>query len=120
MDTPLFYLRGCEIEQDPFAIDARIFTFRFEHAKVTIRVVFWDIQSGADVTFTNMTTLPEAETRKGYGSHALGLLIAFAKASGMNSFIATQVLPNIEDFWIKQGFEKLHNQTNDFKYNLLN
>lgn len=97
-----------------------IFRFKFGlmemGAIVTIRVVFGDVQSGAEVVITNMTTLPDAVCGQGYGTQALQMLLEAIKKKGLKNIQAVQVQRDSERFWTKNGFVALKNATNDFQY----
>lgn len=110
--------KGLSIVPDPHRGSEEAFTATTERlgpAAVTIRFALNDRQSGADITITNMTTLPYTECRKGYGSAALRLLLDWAAENGHKHIIATQVQRSAERFWMKNGFEPLENRTNDFE-----
>ena len=85
-------------------------------AIVTIRVVFDDVQSGAEVVITNMTTLPDEVCGQGYGTQALQMLLEAIKKKGLKNIQAVQVQRDSERFWIKNNFVALGNATKDFKY----
>lgn len=109
-------ISGCKVERDTLEDNAYILTFRFGGATTTIRIVLDDRQSGADMVITNMTTLPEADQRRGFGTQALKILLQFASESGIKYILAVQVQRESEPFWKKNGFVKLRNRTNDFQY----
>ena len=88
---------------------------RLGKATTTLRVGLADEQSGADIVITNMTTLPDTEKNKGYGTSAVRCLIACAMKVGVKNIQAVQVQLPSERFWIRNGFEKLGNITNDFR-----
>ena len=106
----------CEMRADPHERNASIFTFPFEGGKTTIRIAVNDEQSGADLIITNMTTLPDSMKRKGYGSKALTELLKWVILNGLQDIQAVQVQRESEAFWIKNGFRKIGNITNDFQY----
>ncbi len=95
------------------------FHFKQEGVMTTLRILF-DDQTGSDVVITNMTTLPEVKTGKGYGSKAVQSVIAWAQDNNLNEIRATQVESSNEKFWIKNGFTKItgENKTNDFIYKI--
>lgn len=95
--------------------NARVLTFEYGEAVTTIRIVFNDEDSGAELALTHMTTFPESERGHGYGSRALQSLLAWAKGHNMKNIRAVQVQDPSEDFWVKNGFRKLGNETNDFQ-----
>lgn len=104
------------VEADPMREkDAYILKFSSAEAVTTVRIVFNDY-SGADLIITNMTTLPESQTGKGLGSGAIQKILAWATTSKMRDIRAVQVQNQSENFWIKNGFEKIGNPnpTNDF------
>lgn len=90
-------------------------TFVFDRAVTTIRVVFDDFQTGADMVITNMTTLPDTETGKGWGRRALADLLIWADRCDLRDIRAVQVQPLAEAFWEKSGFVAEKNSTNDFR-----
>ena len=104
----------CEIRKDKYERNAHYLTFRSRPAVVTIRVVFDDPQSGADMVITNMTTMPGHKRGKGHGTKALTALLAWARDEGLMHIEAVQVQRPAESFWTKNGFLKKHNVTNDF------
>lgn len=107
----------CDVSDDIMRqATARILTFTRGRARVTIRILFEDEQSGADILFTNMTTLPDEERNLGNGSICLSSVINCAKRFGFENIQATQVQAQSEEFWRASGFSKLNNVTNDFRY----
>ncbi len=110
---------GAIISADSYTQDAYIIQFNFEegNSKTTLRILFND-KTGSDVVITNMTSLPE--TRKGFGSNAIKILLEWARANNLNEVRATQVQSEIEEFWTKNGFtkDKEPNSCNDFVYRL--
>lgn len=110
---------GAIISADSYTRDAYIIQFNFEegNSKTTLRILFND-RTGSDVVITNMTSLPE--TRKGFGSNAIKILLEWARANNLNEVRATQVQSEIEEFWTKNGFtkDKEPNSCNDFIYRL--
>ena len=83
---------------------------------ITIRILFND-PSGSDVVITNMTTLPEEQKGKGYGSMAIQNLLKWARENNFKEIRATQIQEQNEHFWAKNGFVKENGQytnTNDF------
>lgn len=109
--------RICDVSGDVLRVaNANIFSFIRGRARVTIRVLFDDEQSGADLVITNMTTLPDAEKNLGNGSAALQELLRLAQLSGFQNVIATQVQTPSEGFWEQNKFVKINNKTNDFQF----
>jgi hypothetical protein len=106
----------CSVRPDSFEARAFILTFSFGDATTTIRIVFDDEQSKADMVITNMTTLPDTKKNKGYGSNALKQLLLTVLSKGVNTVQAVQVQVTSERFWIRNNFQKLGNVTNDFVY----
>jgi predicted GNAT family N-acyltransferase len=101
---------------DRFNRDAQIVQFNFEqNTVVTIRLLFHD-QTNSDVVITNMTTLPEEQKGKGFGSRAIKEILRWAQDNKLTEVRATQVESANEKFWIKNGFVKdsKHNNSNDF------
>ncbi len=87
-----------------------------ENYLITIRILFND-PSGSDVVITNMTTLPEEQKGKGYGSKAIQGLLKWAQENNFKEIRATQIQEQNEHFWAKNGFVKENGQytnTNDF------
>jgi hypothetical protein len=114
--TDLSGLSGfCGVSQDR-EIGSWILKFPAGNAETTIRVIFEDRQSGADMVIAAMTTLPDAEKGKRFGSKALGILLAWAVGMGFKDIQAVQVQRPSERFWARHGFTPLRNRTNDFKY----
>lgn len=104
----------CVAQPDPIVEYSNILTFRFNHVLVTFRIIFTDEDSGADLAITNMTVLPAHKRGSGCGSHALQLLLAWAKSNKLLHVQAVHVRDKSEGFWIQNGFQKLTNETNDF------
>lgn len=94
----------------PYAVQ-----FNQDNATTTIRIVLRDHNAPtSDLVITNMTTLPDAEKGKGYGSQAIEALLRWAKDNGMKEIRATQVSdPQSSNFWQKNGFTKTGNQFGD-------
>ena len=63
-----------------------------------------------------MTTLPEKETGKGYGSVALNVLLQWAFDNNLYDIRAVQVQGESEGFWAKNKFTRVGSITNDFLY----
>ncbi|MBP6881805.1 MAG: hypothetical protein KBC35_04230 [Candidatus Pacebacteria bacterium] len=112
------HLEGCYARPDPISEYGNIITFYLNGATVTFRIVFNDEDSGADMAITNMTTQPAERRSKGYGSHALQLLLAWARSHELWHIQAVQVQDESENFWIQNGFQKIGNETNDFVLHL--
>ncbi len=115
---PSFENLDAVVEADPMREkDAHILKFPRAEAITTVRIVFNDY-SGADLIITNMTTLPESQTGKGLGSAAIQKIVAWATTKGMRDIRAVQVQSQSENFWVKNGFEKMENPnpTNDFVF----
>jgi GNAT superfamily N-acetyltransferase len=115
--TPL-----CLATTDNRELGALILAFPAEDVVTTIRVVFGDEQSEADMVITNMTTLKSGEregaVNRGFGSRALKTLLAWAHEQGLCHIVATQVRAQAESFWERHGFLSLGNICNDFRYRL--
>lgn len=123
MDMLLQLEEHCSIRADRWVDEAYRLTFSLGQVVTTIRVIFKGTSSVADMTITNMTTLPEDHIREGHGSNALQTLLICASESGLVDIRAVQVQKGKgeeksenELFWIKNGFISLGNQTNDFQY----
>jgi len=107
----------CHVKRDRFAKDVYILTFEYEGGvRTTIRVGFNDKQSGAEMVITNMTTLPLSARGAGHGSVALESLMSWARSANIQKIQAVQVHGSREIFWIRNGFIKIGNATNDFQY----
>lgn len=106
-----------EVKKDELE-GAYIVTFQFEEVESTIRFILNDSETKADITITNMTTLPDEEQGKGWGSIALRNIIRSAKANNLNNIQAVQVQDQSEAFWLKNGFVKMAepNPTGVFVY----
>lgn len=100
-------MRSCE--------KAYILEFLLGPATVTVRILLKN-HSGAQLVITNMTTLPEEKMHRGFGTHALQILLHWAIDHGMRDIHAVQVTPGNEEFWKRNGFVPLNNVTNDFAY----
>lgn len=109
---------GVHIEKELDGMDAYVATFDFESAVTTIRFILNDRQTGADVVITHMTTLPDNEQGKGWGSKAVKTILRWTKANGLTNIQADQVQEENESFWNKNGFVKSPepNPTNVFVY----
>ena len=106
----------CSITVDRHERGAYVLSFSFGEAVTTVRVVFMDVQSGADMAITHMTTLPAKKRQNGFGSHALRSLLDWARRYGIRDIQAVQVQTPSEKFWERNGFVKIGNITNDFRY----
>lgn len=106
----------CGVERDRFGQEAYILRFSKEACSTTVRIALNDEQSGADLIIINMTTLPESEQHKGYGGTAVQSIVEWAIENSLKNIQAVQVQSDSEQFWISNGFESMHNETNDFKY----
>jgi len=109
---------GATVEADPMPVaGAYIVEFRQEGAVITIRIALRD-SGGADLTITNMTTLPENKKRQGLGSWALGQLLDWAHENHLYNVRAVQIQSYNEKFWQRNGFSKdpNPNPSNDFIY----
>ncbi len=109
---------GAKIERDKiFGGEAYIIQFASSDAKTTIRVLFNDY-TGDDLVITNMTTWPQDERGKGFGTKAIQYVLQWAQENGLNNIRATQVLEGSENFWMINGFDKMEgdNISNDFIY----
>lgn len=96
--------------------DAYVATFESNGVKITIRFKLFDEQSGADLVITSTTVLPRTEVRKGHGRRVVSLFVETAHENGFKNIQAVQVGRESEGFWLKMGFVKLNNPTNDFLY----
>lgn len=93
-----------------------------QDAVTTLRFLLKDHQTDSDVVITNLTTLPEQKRGNGLGSQAVQRLLQWAADNYLNEVRATQVGPENESFWRKNGFEKCPapNPCNDFVHRLRN
>lgn len=109
---------GVDIEKELDGMDAYVATFDFESVVTTIRFILNDRQTGADVVITHMTTLPDNEQGKGWGSKAVKTILRWAKANKLSNIQADQVQIESESFWTANGFVKSPepNPTNVFVY----
>lgn len=71
---------------------------------VTIRVEI--TEADQTLTITNMTTRPPGSCGKGFGSHALSLLLKWATQNNFTKVIAAQVQEESGQFWKSNGFQK--------------
>lgn len=110
---------GASIEADRIMVEgAYIVKFSFkEGATTTLRISLSD-SSGADLVITNMTTLPDSQKHRGFGSNAVQQLLQWAKSNNLKNVRAVQVQDSSEKFWIRNGFirDKEPNECNDFVY----
>lgn len=113
---------GAKVTGDPFVRDAYIARFASEDsATTTVRLALHDAQSGADVTITNMTTLPEGARSRGNGTTAIKSIIEWAEKNDLKKIYATQVSgEKSADFWTGNGFEYDDgpNSFNDYVYHV--
>ncbi len=109
---------GATIKKEPNEKGAYVATFSFETAITTIRFILNDEQTGAELVITNMTTLPNEEQGKGWGSYAVKNILRWAKANKLTKILVDQVQSDSEVFWNKNGFIKASepNPTNLFVY----
>ena len=113
MDKKDITIRGCSFKNDQGGL---ICSFTFGGAKyvtTTIRIVL-DHKQIDSMIITNITTLPFHKTMHGYGSRALQSLLSRAVKNDIKKIVAVQVQKYCEEFWIKNGFKKVGNETNDF------
>ncbi len=73
---------------------------------VTICLLLKDWETTSDVVITNMTTLPPDMTDKEFGSRAIRFILDWALRHDMKEIRATQVIDEVDPFWIKNGFTK--------------
>jgi GNAT superfamily N-acetyltransferase len=109
---------GAVVSPDRHNRNAQIVSFNFEqNTVVTIRLLFHD-KTGSGVVITNMTALPEGQKGKGFGSRAVQSILEWARNNNLNEVRATQVEPENEKFWVKNGFikDEKPNPSNDFVY----
>ena len=87
------------------AFEYELHIFPIKGVCVTITILLGDWQTNSDVVITNMTTLPESECRKGFGTHVIQALIGWAKKHSFNEIRATQI-NNIDSqrFWQRNNF----------------
>lgn len=100
--------------------------FRDEEALVSLRIRFFDEESGADVAITNMNTLAlgkeksaESVQKKGRGGVAVKKFLSWTHQKGYAHVIASQVDENARGFWTKMGFvydERQNNGSDDWLY----
>ncbi len=112
-------IEGAEVALDPFIKFKYRVQFREGESIVSIFLTPHDDQSGADLAITNMTTLPDQEKGRGYGSVVLQRILEWAKQEGYKKIIATQVQGAAKTFWEKNGFvweDHPGNDTNDYIY----
>lgn len=93
------------------------FSFDEGKATTTVRILFHDA-TGSDIVITNMTTMPEEQKGKGFGSEAIRNILNWAHDNNLKEIRASQVQSHNESFWIKNGFvkDKGPNQSSDFIY----
>jgi RimJ/RimL family protein N-acetyltransferase len=90
-------------------------------ARTTIRFLRMDHQAPqSDIVITNMTTLPDSECRKGYGSNALETLIEWARSCSFREMLGAQIRKGntaSERLLKKHGFEQCPppNPCNDYR-----
>lgn len=107
----------CEVSRPPHTPrNYAALAFRSEGVVVIITVALDDEQSGAEVAIAYMTTLPFSFAGMGFGSRALKQFLAWAAHEGIKNIQAVQVQHQSESFWLKNGFVKIGNLTNDFSY----
>lgn len=108
---------GATIDNDSINIKgAYIIRFPFEGGFTFMRILL-DDPSG-DLVISHMNTQPSNERKKGYGANALNQVLSWAKENTLTHIRAVQVQKDSENFWLKNGFEKVEdpNPTNDFVY----
>ena len=104
-------------EDNRYFGNATILTFTpVKGVTVTLRFKLKDEQSGADIAITNMTVKPDSEIHKGHDRKLVEVFVGVCLDQGLRNIQAVQVLKESEGFWLKMGFEKLNNITNDFRY----
>lgn len=104
-----------KVERD-LAYKAYRLSFNFGTATTTIKINIEENDTA--LVITNMTTLPDTEKSKGYGSQAVGTVIQWAKEQEFQKIVAAQVdNEDSERFWSNNGFKKVSNsKTGDFVY----
>lgn len=115
---------GANVEYDDESNDMAALHYRAlflfpEDTIVTIGIILMDHQTDSDVVIETMTTLPEFQKRKGFGSKAIAKVLQWAANSGLKDIRATQVAgKSNESFWRKNGFiqQENPNPCNDFVY----
>lgn len=110
----------CAVKKDPLRSipEALILSFSLGETTITMRIVLYDFTDDLHLEITHMVTLPCSKQRKGYGTIALKRLLFWARTHDIQSVTASQVQPQSEPFWIKNGFAKLDNPGNDFQRTL--
>jgi len=108
---------GALVEPDRLITGAYIVKFPFKGGMTTLRIGLNDY-SGTDLVITNMTTLPESQRRRGFGSKALETILLWARINNFKSVRAVQIQKHNEHFWVKNGFARCEepNPCNDFTY----
>jgi hypothetical protein len=90
--------------------------FKDGDAVTTIRIVLRDHNApDSDLVITNMTTLPDVEKSKGYGSKAIAAILKWALDNNLRTVRATQINnPQSAKFWQKNGFVATDNHLGDY------
>ncbi|MDD5051069.1 MAG: GNAT family N-acetyltransferase [Candidatus Pacebacteria bacterium] len=107
---------GAAVTSEKREVGAYRISFQSGEAVTTVRIVLGDY-SGSGLVITNMTTLPDREKGKGFGSKAIETIKEWAKENNLGEVRATQVSdPDAQRFWMKNGFvrEGGENKTSDY------
>lgn len=89
---------------------------RVGEAVVSAQVSLNDRQLGEGMIIKAIAVTPSMYRGMGYGSRVLRSLLEWAHHSGITNIWAVQVQEQSENFWLKHGFVKVGNATNDFRY----
>jgi N-acetylglutamate synthase-like GNAT family acetyltransferase len=85
-------------------------------AVVAAQVSLCDRQLGEGMVISCFAVTPSFLRGRGYGSRVLQDLLEWAHNSNVTNIWAVQVQQESEGFWLKHGFVKVGNRTNDFRY----
>lgn len=89
---------------------------RIDEAVISAQVSLSDRQLGEGLVITAIAVTPSFYRGRGYGSRVLRDLLEWAHRSNITNIWAVQVQGESEGFWLKHGFVKVGNRTNDFRY----
>ena len=109
------FVKECNRHPEEKAV---ICMFHKHDAIITVRLVFNNDTGKEGLVITDITTMPEPERGKGYGSIVLHTILTWARESKFAHIRAMQVSNKSEYFWSQNGFQRTNNETNDFRFTL--
>ena len=88
-------------------------------AEINVRILLHD-QTGSDIVFTHFIIHPDKFRKNKLGSMILKKVLDWAQKNNLSEIRATQVRPEAEHFWTKNGFVKVEGSaTEDYILTLI-